>query len=250
MWCVVKTGLLVYSNLGSRTGVPQGTLCLQDCVVERIQNCISFKSPSREYIFRPETAEVLNRWMLALRQLCDKNGKVRHHSFHRTSFRVPSECSSCVKIIWGLGKPGFVCYACKYQIHLKCVANPNTLGNCPGYNEITSRPTLEEMLLSPSERRSLSGTDLQLTPRGSVSKKSFSEDFSPRHNMTPAELKEDINEKERLMKKRIAGVLTRYSSERREVLEELMLREIECVEDKYRQEKKELLAELTARRAA
>lgn len=68
--------------------------------------------------------------------------------------------------------------------------------------------------------------------------------------MTPAELKEDINEKERLMKKRIAGVLTRYSSERREVLEELMLREIECVEDKYRQEKKELLAELTARRAA
>lgn len=97
----------------SRTGVPQGTLCLQDCVVERIQNCISFKSPSREYIFRPETAEVLNRWMLALRQLCgvffvvipwalkttDKNGKVRHHSFHRTSFRVPSECSSCVKVI-------------------------------------------------------------------------------------------------------------------------------------------------------
>ena len=50
------------------------------------------------------------------------------HVFRKTHFHTPTWCKLCDNFIWGLGRQGYQCEACKYSAHKACVAKaPN---NC------------------------------------------------------------------------------------------------------------------------
>jgi len=51
------------------------------------------------------------------------------HTFKLHHFSSFTWCKLCTKFIWGLGKQGYECKACKYPVHVKCLTLvPN---NCP-----------------------------------------------------------------------------------------------------------------------
>ncbi|KAH3767081.1 hypothetical protein Pelo_1045 [Pelomyxa schiedti] len=258
MWCSLTFGMLTYAE--TKGGTPSGTLCLQDCNIERTQNCIVFKSPSREYTFKPESMELVNRWLLALRQLCDRNGKTRHHSFRKTAFHIPVTCTSCEKLVWGLGKPGFSCYACRFQIHLKCISNPNVVGSCAGYTDLTTNPSLEEMLVSPSELQARKSEILARKRADNQAVTVQSQIFAAKRaqlralgdveaylNMSPIQLADDMRKHEEEATAQIRDIVIQYEQLKAPLLDELMLREIEEVDLWYAQLRSDILAELTLR---
>jgi len=51
------------------------------------------------------------------------------HTFKLHHFSTFTWCKLCTKFLWGLGKQGYECKACKYPVHVKCLTLvPN---NCP-----------------------------------------------------------------------------------------------------------------------
>jgi len=59
----------------------------------------------------------------------DEQTGIAPHSFKLVHFSEFTWCKFCTRFIWGLGKQGFQCQACRYAVHGKCLALvPH---NCP-----------------------------------------------------------------------------------------------------------------------
>eukprot|EP01104_Vermistella_antarctica_P004277 TRINITY_DN14760_c0_g1_i1.p1 TRINITY_DN14760_c0_g1~~TRINITY_DN14760_c0_g1_i1.p1 ORF type:complete len:615 (+),score=146.70 TRINITY_DN14760_c0_g1_i1:76-1920(+) len=61
------------------------------------------------------------------------------HQFKKHHFNKPTWCDRCDQFIWGLGKQGYYCKACKYGAHPKC------------YKKVTDECTGRAKELSPSD---------------------------------------------------------------------------------------------------
>jgi len=57
------------------------------------------------------------------------SGMIAPHTFKLVHFSEFTWCKFCTKFIWGLGKQGYSCKACKYSVHTKCLKLVPS--NCP-----------------------------------------------------------------------------------------------------------------------
>jgi len=58
-----------------------------------------------------------------------REGVIAPHTFKLVHFSEFTWCKFCTKFIWGLGKQGYCCKACKYPAHTKCMKLVPS--NCP-----------------------------------------------------------------------------------------------------------------------
>lgn len=62
------------------------------------------------------------------------------HAFKKRHFARPTRCYYCSQLIWGVGKNGFRCKECGYNVHLnECVAKAANRTSCtPGKGWLVS----------------------------------------------------------------------------------------------------------------
>jgi len=149
-----------------------GTTFSEEPVVKKKINCFALRCPHVIYFWpvpdQVDSKKQLSDWLHGL----EKDGRSRKqkeneafHSFKKHHFNVPTWCHQCGAFLWGLGKQGYQCKACKFVAHDECIFKvPPNCGSATFATPLTQSPSGSEVNLLGSH----SSNNIQVSQGGTI----------------------------------------------------------------------------------